>query len=171
MSFEQYIRNGISKAYALSGLPVSQLSNNHSISNLYKQYAKYTLFIEIWFRTVDSTLQKNETFDSIDSIILIKNLDFDDLYSSSMVEEKEVKEPSIALYRLFTIEPVLSHLEEIAEMNERLRAKCEFYSIYLCIVIKEMNMSDRSLLKDSPIHMSLESPIPLGIILYFYILL
>lgn len=47
MSFEQYIRNGISKAYALSGLPVSQLSNNHSISNLYKQYAKYTLFIEI----------------------------------------------------------------------------------------------------------------------------
>lgn len=44
-----------------------------------------------------------------------------------MVEEKEVKESSIALYRLSIIEPVLTHLEEIAEMNERLRAKCEFY--------------------------------------------
>ena len=47
MSFEQYIRNGISKAYALSELPISQLSNNHSISSLYKQYAQYASFVEI----------------------------------------------------------------------------------------------------------------------------
>ena len=55
-------------------------------------------------------------------------------------------------------------MEEIAEMNERLRAKRIFYFCFigiLSVVIKEMNMSDKSLLNDSPVHLHSQSPIPL----------
>ena len=125
------IQKSISKAYVCHAHTCSNAEIPYLNNYTHYEGAKYICVIDITSRPLKELLRVVlEGRCALDDV-LFKNLDFEEEYASSLKEEEVIEVKSDFKHVYLCIEPVLTHLEEIAEMNERLRAKRIFYFCFI----------------------------------------
>lgn len=100
MSFEECVRKGIGIAYVSEGYSPFQNVICGTGVNFHHEGGKSIHLFKIICSMIDEGIKHNTILNSGCSTLLLRNLDFDDLYSASLKEEEEEVEENSSCYML-----------------------------------------------------------------------
>lgn len=103
MSFEECVRKGIGIAYVSEGHSPFQNVLYGTDVNFHHEGGKYIRLLKIRCRMIYEGIKHNTILNSGCSTLLLRNLDFDDLYSASLKEEEEEVEENSNCFILFLL--------------------------------------------------------------------